>query len=93
MASQGWVCNATRVDLAEYKWYQKRAGLAGFFDLSEITFSGGLHASLKAFSVKVEPALFSGGLQVEPAPGHSIVAGFLSTRIVLTGFSSARRLA
>jgi len=76
------VCNATRVDLAEYKWYQKRAGLAGFFDLSEITFSGGLHASLKAFSVKVEPA-----------PGHSIVAGFLSTRIVLTGFSSARRLA
>jgi hypothetical protein len=29
---------------------------------------GGLHASLKAFSVKVEPGVNSGGLQVEPAP-------------------------
>ena len=31
--------------------------------------SGGLHASLEAFSVKVEPAPDSGGLQIEPAPG------------------------
>ena len=82
---------ATAVDLGEYKWYQKRAGLAGFFEFVGIF--GGLHASLKAFSVKVEPAPFSGGLQAEPAPGHLIVAGFLSTRIVLAGFSSARRLA
>jgi hypothetical protein len=33
--------------------------------------SGGLHASRKAFSVKVEPASLSGGLKVEPAPGSS----------------------
>jgi len=37
--------------------------------------------------------LKSGGLQIEPVPKHSIVAGFLSTRIVLAGSSSTRRLA
>jgi hypothetical protein len=29
---------ATAVDLGEYKWYQKRAGLAGFFEFIGITF-------------------------------------------------------
>jgi hypothetical protein len=29
---------------------------------------GGLHASLEAFSIEVEPTLYSGRLQVEPAP-------------------------
>src|ERR1700704_2652470 len=70
--------NMAGVDLGGFWWYQKQAGLAG---ISSKLWRAPRPDRIGAFRVKVEFA-----------PDHSIVAGFLSTRIVLTGISSARRL-
>src|SRR5579872_5708800 len=56
--------------------------LRGFLDLS-----GSLHSQARGRAALFRRApLLDSGQTVEPAPGHLIVAGFLSTRIFLTGF-------
>lgn len=68
----------TGVDLGVFWWYQEQAGLAGF--------------SSKFWRTPRPDSIGALHVSVEPAPDRSIFAGFLSTRNVLTGFSSARHL-
>jgi hypothetical protein len=73
-------CETTAgVDLSGFRWYQKQAGLAG--------------VSSKILRAPRPDPIGAFGTKVEPTRDHSIVAGFLGTRIVPTGISSARHLA
>jgi hypothetical protein len=60
------------VDLGVFWWYQEQAGLAGF--------------SSKFWRAPRPDSIGALCVFVKPAPDRSIVAGFLSTRNVLTGF-------